>query len=422
MARLSYQRELLSWSLLPVMLAAMQGGTIAVFVKKTFAGIDSISATQLNFAVALVTAARAIGMLTSFLWAGVSRGRPKVRLISALQFATAIVIGLLAFAQRNAMGLWLVTGLSIVAWMIWTGVSTLRASVWRANYAYAYRPSVAGNLSIVYALIAATTGLVLGLSLDWNPDSYRIIFPILAAFGVAGALCYGLVPFRRETQQLTAERAAVVTGPRSPAIARVLLEDRPFRAYMACMFTMGMGNLMIHPILAIVLSDQFQAGYITGIAITTVIPLLCMTLAIPFWSRRLQRMHVIEYRAVHVWTFTIAAALSIAGVATDQIGLLYLAAIAVGIGWGGGVLAWNLGHQHFAPRDRDAEYMGVHITLTGIRGFVGPLLAVGLYGLLAPFGLQVWVFVICLLMNVLGGLGFVALARAHPMGATTERT
>ena len=308
----------------------------------------------------------------------------------------------------------MVTLLCMIAWMIWSGVMTLRVGVWRANYHHSYRASVAGKLSTVQALIIAAMGAAIGYSLDLNPMTYRVFFPVLAVIGALGATAYGRVPFRGEHQQLANERSSAKTRKTtfSPAIIyRVLRSDRSFRQYMSCMFVLGIGNLMLHPILAIVLADQFHVGYQTGIAITTVIPLLCMTAAIPFWSRRLERSHVIQYRAVHAWSFVGASSLVILGVATNQIVPLFIASVVIGISWGGGVLAWNLGHQHFAPRDRDTEYMGVHITLTGLRGFIGPMLAVQLYGWLAARDFAVGAFLVCLAMNVIGAMGFVLLSR-----------
>jgi hypothetical protein len=45
----------------------------------------------------------------------------------------------------------------------------------------------------------------------------------------------------------------------------------------------------------------------------------------------------------------------------------------------GGGLAWNIGHNDFAPSERAGAYMGVHVTLTGIRGAFAPFLGMALY-------------------------------------------
>ena len=59
--------------------------------------------------------------------------------------------------------------------------------------------------------------------------------------------------------------------------------------------------------------------------------------------------------------------------------------------------------------------MGVHITLAGIRGAIGPILGVQLYIWLSRSGLQTQAFLICfatcLAMNVLGACGFVLLSK-----------
>ncbi len=191
----------------------------------------------------------------------------------------------------------------------------------------------------------------MGLCLDARPGSFRLLFPLIASFGIAGAIVYGRIPFRRERKQLATERATPASfSSYSPlVIIKVLRQDPLYRGYMACMFVMGVGNLMIQPILAIVLEEQFHVSYITGIALATVIPLLSMTVCIPYWGRLLERTHVIDFRTTHVWVFAFVAVLDMIGMTTDRLEFFLFAAIAQGIGWGGGVLAWNLGHQHFAP-------------------------------------------------------------------------
>lgn len=417
MARLSYQRELTSWSLLPLMLSGLQAGTIAIFLKKTFAGVEGISSAQLNIAVGLLAASKAIGFLSSFIWASISRGRPKIRFMVSLQLLTSAVVASIAWVPLSASGMWAVTILCVVAWSIWSGVMILRTGVWRANYADAYRPSIAGRISSIDGVVMAVAALAIGACLDYNPMTFRFLFVAMGCIGVVGALLYRRMPFRRERRHLATELAADSqrrTSLSPLVIARVLRHDPWYRGYMACMFSLGFGNLMLHPILTIALADEFHVSYGQGIAISTVIPLLFMVLAIPFWSRRLERMHVIQFRSVHAWSFATVSLLVLAGVVFHQVALLFLAAVCLGIGYGGGILAWNLGHQHFAPPDRDAEYMSVHVTLTGIRGVIGPILGVQLYLALSAITNQTaalaYCFAICLLTNLVGALGFVWLS------------
>ena len=85
----------------------------------------------------------------------------------------------------------------------------------------------------------------------------------------------------------------------------------------------------------------------------------------------------------------------------------------VTIGFGGGVLAWNLGHHDFAPPETSSQYMGVHVTLTGIRGLLAPLLGVAAYEFLMKNGYETGagVFLLAVALGILGATGFLLLGR-----------
>ena len=117
---------------------------------------------------------------------------------------------------------------------------------------------------------------------------------------------------------------------------------------------------------------------------------------------------MIQFRSIHAWSYVSASLMFLLAAVTGFLPLMFIASALTGLGNAGGVLAWNLGHQDFAPPGRDSQYMGVHVTLTGIRGLMAPFLAVGIYQLLdsgSP-GAGIWVFIVCLVLNVVGAVGF----------------
>jgi MFS family permease len=157
----------------------------------------------------------------------------------------------------------------------------------------------------------------------------------------------------------------------------------------------------------------FHLGYWPSILITSAIPDIVMPLAIPLWARLLDRCHVVQFRSMHAWSYVSASLGMLIAVTTGQAWLLFIMAALVGIADAGGVLAWNLGHNDFAKDHNASQYMGVHVTLTGIRGLIAPFLGVGIYQLLNHWhpGSGVWVFLPCLLLNACGAFGFVLMAR-----------
>jgi len=84
----------------------------------------------------------------------------------------------------------------------------------------------------------------------------------------------------------------------------------------------------------------------------------------------------------------------------EQIGAVFLPlaaaffairAILSGLGLGGGALAHTLGHLHFARPEEAEIYMGIHVSLIGIRGLIAPLCGMWLYLLI---GWPVWLIAI----------------------------
>jgi MFS family permease len=170
---------------------------------------------------------------------------------------------------------------------------------------------------------------------------------------------------------------------------------------------------MVEPLLPIIAKEHFGMNYLAGIVVTTSLPRALVPLSIPLWARFLDRVHIVHFRAVHSWLFVVSTLLIIPAITLRLEWLLYAATAIRGIAFGGGQLAWNLGHLDFAPAHKASQYMGVHVTLTGVRGLIAPFLAVGRYEAFHAHsqGSEVWTFAICAVLCAAGGLGFVHLSR-----------
>jgi MFS family permease len=417
MLRATYSRELVAWWLLPFMLGAIEGGAFGNIIKKAFTGLPGVGEVELNFIVATVMAGPAVANITSFLWVALAHGRPKVRFIVWLQIATAVLVFAIGFAPADRVGLYFVAIAVVAARVCWSGVITIRTTVWGNNYPRADRARIAGKLATVQALVLGVVGLVFGAAMDFDDRAFHVLFPVAAIIGGFGISIYSKVRLRGQKRLARAEVSGAV-GQRlslNPlSIWRVLAADPLYRRFMACMFIFGLGNIMLSPPLAIVLHEEYHVSYIAGILITSAIPEMLMPFTIPLWARLMDRAHVVRFRAIHGWSYVAAALLMTVGAITHRIELFFASSVVLGIANGGGVLAWNLGHHDFAPPHRDAQYMAVHVTLTGIRGLIAPFLAVGLYESFdaRSSGAGVWVFAVCFALNFAGALGFVALNRS----------
>lgn len=426
-ARLAFTNEIVTTLFFAVALAAVEGGVASAYAKNTFAGVAS--ERTLNFVVAIIGSAPEFANILSFVWLSAAHGRPKVPVVNALQLAVVLSVAALALPSVSMGGLAATAALMLTARVCWSGIITIRPTMWRANYPREHRAWAVGRFSTVQTLTVAFTAIGIGLMLDESAASYVVLAPGCAAVGLVAVLVSRRLRVRRQRAMLRAEMDGPTVGRpwQGPAIVwRVLRKDRHFALFMGCMFTLGLGNLMLMPMMVIALKDQFGASYTRSILITTTIPYILMPMAIPVWTRLLDRAHVVRFRSIHSWVFALSTSLFAAGVALHRIEVLFAAALVHGIGFGGGTLAWNLGHVDFAPPSQTSQYMATHVTLNGIRGLLGPVLAVLLYEQARRMGLSERVGATAVLslsavLCVLGAVGFMWLRRVMGVAASAAR-
>jgi MFS family permease len=193
----------------------------------------------------------------------------------------------------------------------------------------------------------------------------------------------------------------------------LLRHDERFGKYMSLMFLLGGGNLMLMAPLIVILNEHMHLSQLQQMMITSSIPLLVMPFAIPAWARLLDTRHVIHYRAKQSWAATVMIVALLVAVTTQSFAMLWVAAVLYGVSQAGGMLGWNIGHHDFAPPERAAQYMSVHMTLTGMRGMVMPLAGVALYQLVEFWspGNGPWMMVVPLALNLAACIGFVKASR-----------
>jgi MFS family permease len=404
-----FAREVWPWALLGVASGLVEGATVAVLVKKGFAGL--VAAHWVDFAVALVSGAPALANISSFAWANLAHGRARIRVLTSLQAAFAVAVGLVALAPTAASGL-VVTILSVlVARALWAGILTIRAAVWTANYPRHVMARITGRIVIVSSIGIALVALLAGRIIDLHARAARWLYLVAALCGLLAALRYRAVRVRREYQLLAAEAGSgAATGAFSLGMFREILRSDPqFRSYMFWMSLYGSGNLMMNAQLVVLFSDRLHLDSLRQIMLLTAVPLLLMPLFLPWWARLFDSGHIIEYRSRQCWALVAALVLMSLGVVLERNWLLWPGAVLIGVSYAGANLGWNLGHNDFATPGRAQHYMGVHVTLTGVRGLIAPPLGMLCYELLEweRVGWGVAALVLPLGLVTAGAVGFV---------------
>ena len=403
MTRANVARELLTASTLPVAISMIEGGVAGVLAKKLF---------EVNeFQFATLVAAPMFANSTSFLWTRYTQGVSKVRAMNLIHGVMLAIVAGIALLPVSAWGGWGLVVMVVACRMMLAGAVAVRSTIWRNNYPRDWRGRITSRFAQRAMLLLSLGPLALYAPLDWKPELFRVIYPLAAAVGIVGAWSFSRVRVRREKEQLLFERgshggddgwggtaegespsSSVSGSPASrplasvaarassqPGYLTVLRRDRFFRKYMTAQMLAGLANMAGFTAATLVIVDLttgMRNEYGVSVLLTQTVPLLAAVVSMPWFAAIFDRQHITRYRLTHGLTWIVGQSLYIPAAILGQPWLFAVPQLVKGMAMGGGNMAWNLGHNDFADRRLVSTYMGIHMTLTGMRGVVAPYLGV----------------------------------------------
>jgi hypothetical protein len=413
----SYRRELRAEAALPACYALLEGGFVGVLADKVF---------HLSpFGIALISSSQLFGHLASAGWARLGERVHKVPLINALQFGVALLTGAIALIPATSAGAKLFVTALIATHIVRGGITTLRSVIWTQNYDAGVRARVTARLTFLGQGVLAASAWLAGEWLDRSGLAFGAPYALGAALGALGAFAYAGLTMRGEESRATLPLGAADAATRAQrgSLFALLREDPLYARYLLWQSVLGASNMMIEPAVVVLVSRELAADTSTSVALITAIPIALGVLLLPLWAAYVDRVHVAEFRARHSWLWAISQAVTGVGALLGSLAWVAAGRILLGIARGGGTLAWNIGHNDFAKPERAGAYMGLHATLTGVRGAFAPFLGVALYaGVSArelPGGLWLpalpaiggWMMMLAAALSTVATLGFAALHR-----------
>jgi MFS family permease len=401
----SYRREQLTELTLPLALSLMEGGFVSVVAAKAF--------DVPPWVIAVISAAPMFGNLSSYFWNQLAAARPKVPMVSTLQMLVLLCLVAIAASPRTGAATWVLLASVVLARTLIAGILTVRSVAWSLNYPRALRATVTARLQALASLVVVLATSVAGLVLDAHPENFRWLYAAGALFGCLGVWAFRGVQVVGEKRQQVLERRAQRDPSNRNSFLAILRADTRYARYQWHQFVSGAANMMIEPPLVYLITKQIGASYVASIGIVMLIPFLLNLATMPIWARYLDRVHVAEFRARQNLLWVVGILLMFWGAFTLSLLWLAIGRLVCGLTTGGSSLAWQLGHNDFAPRDQLAVYMGIHVTLTGVRGAFAPFLGMALYlgwdgtGYVpGSTGMGAWLFLLSALLAVIAWRGF----------------
>ncbi|MDD5308493.1 MAG: MFS transporter [Deltaproteobacteria bacterium] len=276
-------------------------------------------------------------------------------------------------------------------------------SIIQANYDKEQRGRIYGWLNSLMLLCAMAGAWAGGRILDASHDNYRYLIPAAGVLGFAAMMLYAFLPVR--VMDYDAPRAVakgVLAAYRN--FFESLLKDAPFGRLELSFLIYGFGIIMLDPLLIIFVVDDLKLDYSAAAVAMGLIGQLAILALSPFVGRLFDRVRPGAMLGASV---LLLIAFPIMLFFAHGTALLYAAYVVRGVAMSGILMVWNLGPIHYAEERDSTNYMGVHLTLTGVRGLFAPLLGMGTYYLLGIRG----AFLVSAAIFVVAGVMSLAFAR-----------
>lgn len=433
LARRNFVAERQQMFLWGIVAGSVEGPIASVVASKTFAAPPLL--TTLIYAIPVSV------NLLNLVWGLILRGRPRLRASRLL--ISGVCLGVASIGLNDARfqpwAAYLFAAQIAFTHLFISGLINLRTTMWRANYPQSHRAQIAGRLQTLLMLLGLCSIATLSVLFDADPQLYRFVYPAVAAIGLLSLIPMSHMRMRGERSELHHFREHIAALHRRGdhhiglwsglrEAGGILRHDRAFARFMAAQFLLGAANFLTDPVLVNVLTKELALSYYLSTLLLQQIPLALLLLSIPTWARYFDRVGIVRFRIINsaIWAAAYAgvlismALLQLGGsFLWPALGVLLIARGLKGVGWGGGAIAWNIGHLHFAKPHQTELYMGIHVGLTGLRGLIMPPIGWVLYYYLGG----AWV-AFALLLAVISYIMFrrLALIDAAPLAEATPHT
>ena len=312
---------------------------------------------------ALIAAAPFMGMFLSMLllhYASLTNWK-KSTWGAIPSFITGACLLIAAWAQS----LTLFACLVIAGYICRSALLPFITEIYSDNYPQGKRATFFSKPLLLSVGIAALSGFIGSWFLELNINNYHWIFTFLGFCAFAKAVAIFSMPSE-----------PIVDSPHTNPFGNMkyIIKDKSFGYVLLTWFIMGFANLWTLPLrVDYVTAPEWgiEGSAIYVAMIITIIPETIRMILIPFWASLFDKMNFVVLRMILNLFFGCGVLLFFV---TSNPWVIGMGSALIGAAFAGGSIAWNLWVTKYAPPGKAGAYMSVHVSLTGIRGTIGPIL------------------------------------------------
>ena len=383
-------RHAVAWSFLGVFWGA--GWQQVAFVVEMMGGSPSMVA-----AVSTGPSAFAVLMV---IYARMYEGRSARRVLGTHRVIGCVLFGLCALSGKP-LG---IAVAAILGLIVFKAGDTFYGRLVAEMYPTEVRGRMLSAPMFMHASVAAVVSLGAGWALRTWPRAHHWVLAVAAVAGVASALIITRVDIGPEAKGEEGLSRAAPFGE----VLREIARDRGFVLWLVVYSVTTAGYWLIPASLPVYLHDVLGLGYLeNGVAAACFSAMYCLGFLV--WGRVLDRVRSVRTMIICWAAVAVGTLVTVLG---PSYGLLLAGRLICGFALAGNDMAWYPVVLEFAPRHAVDRYMGVYMTVFGLRAIFGGLLS-GAMMEMSTTGSRAALLTAAIIMAV-GVVGIAALrARLH---------
>lgn len=238
------------------------------------------------------------------------------------------------------------------------------------------------------AVMLAT--FLFGLLLDYDNYAFRYIYPFTAIVGVASVFILTRINYKAPGVHIPRQSIWLSAKSSGLRLWQIVRDNRPYRDFELGFMLYGFSFMLTTSVITIFMERELHLSY-SGLAFYKNGNITLTIILLPFFGKLLgnidpRRFAMFTYLALALYLFFIGftqyfPAYSILfGVKVYYflaLAFVFFALFAASMG-----LLWSIGSAYFCEPGEAGEYQAIHLSLTGVRAAIAPLLGIFVYELM----------------------------------------
>ncbi|MCU4173440.1 MFS transporter [Carboxylicivirga sp. N1Y90] len=256
----------------------------------------------------------------------------------------------------------------------------------KGNYRHENFGRLFGYATTVNKICIMTSTFVVGLLLDFNPNSYKWFYPLVGVLGIISVFQLTKMDFVQKAELVTTPIWHTLSSSFKRIFA-ILKENKPFRHLEYGFMLYGFAWMSTHAVITIFYKEALDLNYSSVAFYNNAFNLVAIAF-LPLFGKLIgnrdpRRFGIITFGALLLFIF-FTGATEYYPYFTEILGIkvYYVLLIAIffnGIFMGSMPILWGIGSSYFCKSNEAADYQSVHMFLTGVRAMFAPIIGIQLY-------------------------------------------